>query len=153
MNLHLYTAFQFSSFQFSRSVMSDSLWPHGLQHTRPPCPSQLWELAQPHVRWVSDAIQPSHPLSSPSPLTFNLSQRQGLFRWVSSSHHVAKGLEFQLQHQSFQWTLLLLNPIGFGLSCFHFHSFLCIFWFLLISFVISWLFSSMLFSIHMFVFL
>ena len=50
-----------------------------------------------------DGIQPSHPLSSPSPPTFSLSQHQGLFQWVSSSHQVAKVLEFQLQHQSFQW--------------------------------------------------
>ena len=56
-----------------------------------------------HVHWVGDAIQPSHPLSSPSPPAFNLSQHQGLFKWVSSSHQVAKVLEFQLQHQSFQW--------------------------------------------------
>ena len=64
---------------------------------------QLPELTQIHVYWVGDAIQPSHPLSSPSPLAFSLSQHQGLFRWVSSSHQVAKVLEFQLQHQSFQW--------------------------------------------------
>ena len=51
---------------------------------------------------VGDAIQPSHPLSSPSPPNFNLSQHQGLFKWVSSSHQVAKVLELQLQHQSFQ---------------------------------------------------
>ena len=63
---------------------------------------QLPEFAQTHVHWVSDAIQPSHPLLSPSPPAFNLSQHQGLFKWVSSSHQVAKGLEFQLQHQSFQ---------------------------------------------------
>ena len=62
----------------------------------------LPEFAQTHVHWVSDAIQPSHPLSSPSP-AFNLSQHQGLFQWVSFSHQVAKGLELQLQHQSFQW--------------------------------------------------
>ena len=61
------------------------------------------ELAQTHVHWVSDAIQPSYPLSSPSPLAFNLSQHQGIFQWVSSSHQVAKALEFQLQHQFFQW--------------------------------------------------
>ena len=61
------------------------------------------ELAQTHVHWVGDAIQPSHPLSSPSPPTFNLSQHQGLFKWVSSSHQVAKVLEFQLQDQSFRW--------------------------------------------------
>ena len=53
---------------------------------------------------ISDSIQPSHPLSSPSPPAFNLSQHQGLFQWVSSSHQVVKVLEFQLQHQSFQWT-------------------------------------------------
>ena len=57
------------------------------------------------VYWVSDAIQPPHPLSSLSPPTFNLSQHQGLFQWVSSSHQVAKVLELQLQHQSFQWIL------------------------------------------------
>ena len=53
---------------------------------------------------ISDAIQPSHPLSSPSPPAPNPSQHQGLFKWVSSLHQVAKVLEFQLQHQSFQWT-------------------------------------------------
>ena len=62
----------------------------------------LPEFAQIHIHWVSDAIQPSHPLSSPSSPTFNLSQHQGLFKWISSSHQVAKVLEFQLQHQSFQ---------------------------------------------------
>ena len=67
-----------------------------------PVHHQLPEFTQTHVHWVSDAIQPSHPLPSPSPPTFNLSQHQGLFQWVSSSHQVAKGLEFQLQHQSFQ---------------------------------------------------
>ena len=64
---------------------------------------QLPELTQTHVHRVSDAIQPSHPLSSPSPPTFNLYQHQSLFQWVSSSHQVAKVLEFQLQHQTFQW--------------------------------------------------
>ena len=68
-----------------------------------PVQHQLPELAQTHVHWVSDVIQPSHLLSSPSPPVFNLSQPQGLFQWVSSSHQVAKVLEFQLQHQSFQW--------------------------------------------------
>ena len=66
---------------------------------------QLPEPTQTHVHWVGDAIQPSHPLSSPSPPAFNLSQHQGLFKWVSSLHQVAKVLEFQLQHQSFQWIL------------------------------------------------
>ena len=68
-----------------------------------PVHHQLPEFTQTHVHWVSDAIQPSHPLSSPSPPTFNPSQHQGLFKWVSSLHQVAKVLEFQLQHQSFQW--------------------------------------------------
>ena len=68
-----------------------------------PVHHQCPELTQTHVHWVSDAIQPSHPLSSPSPPAFNLSQHQGLFKWASSLHQVAKLLEFQLQHQSFQW--------------------------------------------------
>ena len=55
------------------------------------------------VHRAGDAIQPSHPMSSPSPPTFNLSEHQGLFKWASSSQQVAKVLEFQLQHQSFQW--------------------------------------------------
>ena len=54
----------------------------------------LLELTQTHVHWISDAIQPSHPVSSPSPPTFNLSQHQGLFKWVSSSYQVAKVLDF-----------------------------------------------------------
>ena len=61
-----------------------------------PVHHQLLEFTQTHVYWVGDAIQPSHPLSSPSPPPFNLSQHQGLFKWVSSSHQVAKVLEFQL---------------------------------------------------------
>ena len=69
-----------------------------------PVHHQLPEFTQTHVHWVSDAIQPSHPLSSPSPPAFNLSEYQGLFQWLSSSHQVAKVLEFQLQYQSFQWT-------------------------------------------------
>ena len=67
-----------------------------------PVHHQLLESTQTHIHWVGDAIQPSHPLSSPSH-AFNLSQHQDLFQWVSSSHQVAKVLEFQLQHQSFQW--------------------------------------------------
>ena len=68
-----------------------------------PVHHQLLELTQTHVHWVNDAIQPSHPPSSPSLPTFNLSQHQGLFQRASSSHQVAKALEFQFQHQSFQW--------------------------------------------------
>ena len=91
------------SVQFSCSDMSGSLQPHGLQHTRLPCPSPTPRACSNYVHWVSDAIQPSHPLSSLSPPAFNLSQHQGLFKWVSSLHQVAKVLEFQLQHQSFKW--------------------------------------------------
>ena len=79
---------------------------HEPQHARPPCPSptQLPDFTQTHVHWVGKAIQPSHPLSSPSLPAFNLSQHQDLFKWLSSLHQVATVLEFQLQHQSFQWT-------------------------------------------------
>ena len=69
-----------------------------------PIHHQLPVSTQTHVCWVGDAIQPSHPLSSPSPPTLNLCQHPGLFKWVSSLHHVAKVLVFQLQHQSLQWT-------------------------------------------------
>ena len=68
-----------------------------------PVHHQLPEFTQTHVHRVDDAIQPPHPLLSPFPPTFNLSQHQGLFQWVNSSNQVAKVLEFQLQHQSFQW--------------------------------------------------
>ena len=67
------------------------------------CPSSTPRATQTHVHWVGDAIQPSHPLSSPSPHALNLPQHQGPFKWVNSSDQVAKVLEFQLQHQSFQW--------------------------------------------------
>ena len=62
---------------------------------------QIPEFTQTHVHWVNDAIQPSHPLLSPSLPSFNLSQHQSLFKWVSSSQQVAKELEFQLHSQSF----------------------------------------------------
>ena len=89
---------------FSHSVISNFLRPHGLQHARLLCPSLTPGACShscPLSRWC---IQPSHPLSSPFPSALNLSQHQGLFQWISSSHQVAKVLEFQLQHQSFQWT-------------------------------------------------
>ena len=66
---------------------------------------KLPELTQTHAHWVGDAVQPSHPLLSPPPPAPNPSQHQGLFQWVNSSHEVTKVLEFQLQHQSFRWTL------------------------------------------------
>ena len=74
-----------------------------------PVHHQLPESTQTHVHWVGDAIQPSHSLSSPSPPALSLSRHQGLFKWVSSSHQVAKLLEFQLQHQSFQWIFGLIS--------------------------------------------
>ena len=98
------------------------LWPHSPNSSSVQLLSPVWlcgpmycrprllvhhqrtEFTQTRVDWVSDAIQPSHPLLSPSLPAFNLSQHQGLFKWVNSSHLVAKTLEFQLQHQSFQWT-------------------------------------------------
>ena len=78
-----------------------------------PVHHQLPEFTQTHVHWVGDAIQPSHPLSFPSPPTFSLSQHQGLFKWVSSSYQAARVLEFQLQHQSFRW---LFRMIFFGMD-------------------------------------
>ena len=91
--------------QFSHSVLSDSLRPHGLQHTSPPCPSPTpgaYSNSCPLRQWCHPTISSSLvPFSS----HLHLSQHQNLFQWVSSLHHVAKVLEFQLHHQSFQWTL------------------------------------------------
>ena len=86
-----------------QSVMSDSLRPHGMQNTRLSCPSPTPEANSNSCPLSQWCIQPSHPLLSPSPHAFNLSQHLGLFQWVSSSHQVAKVLEFQVQHQSFLW--------------------------------------------------
>ena len=92
---------QFSSVQsFSHVRLCD---PMNRNMPGLPVHHQLPELTQTHVHRVDDDIQPFHPLSSPSPPAPNLSQHQGLFQWVSSSHEVAMVLEFQLQHQSFQW--------------------------------------------------
>ena len=90
---------QFSSVAQSRPTLCDPM-----NHSTPGLPNhhQLPELTQTHVHRVGDAIQPSHPLLSPSSPAPNPSQHQGLFQCVSSSHEVAKVLEFQLQHQSFQ---------------------------------------------------
>ena len=87
-----------SSVQFNCPVVSYSLWPHGLHHARPPCPSPtpgVYANSCPLSQWCHPTI---HPLSSPFPPALNLPQHQGLFQWVSSSHQVVKGLEFQLQH-------------------------------------------------------
>ena len=94
-------AVQFSSVAQSCPTLHD---PMNCSTAGLPVHHQLPKFTQTHVHWVDDAIQPSHPLSSPSLPAFNLSQHQGLFKWVSSSHQVAKVLEFQLQHLSFQWT-------------------------------------------------
>ena len=91
---------QFSSVAQSCPTLSD---PMNCTTTGLPIHHQLLEFTQTHVHHAGDAIQPSHPLSSPSPPALNLSQHQSLFKWVSLSHQVAKVLEFQLQHQSFQW--------------------------------------------------
>ena len=94
------------SVQFSSVPQSGPTLCDPVNHSTPGLPvhHQLPESTQTHVHWVGDAIEPSHPLSPPSPPAPNLSQHQGLFKWVSSSHQVAKVLEFQLQRQSFQWT-------------------------------------------------
>ena len=85
---------KFSPVQFSHSFMSNSLWPHWLQLTRIPCPSPTPGACSNSCPWVGDAIQPSHPLSSFFPPAFSLSQHQGLFRWVSSSHQWPKYWSF-----------------------------------------------------------
>ena len=94
-----------SSIQFSSvAQLCPTLWnPVDCSMPGLPVNRQFLEFTQTHVHWVGDAIQPSHPLLSLSPPAFNLSQHQGLFKWVSSLHQMAKVLEFQLQHQLFQW--------------------------------------------------
>ena len=87
----------FSSVPFSCSVMSDSLRPSGLGF---PVHQHLPELVQTHVHWIGDAIQPSHPPSSPSPPALNLSQHQGLFKWV----RWPKYWSFSFNINTFQWT-------------------------------------------------
>ena len=106
------------SVQFSSSVVSDSLQPHGLQHTRFPCPSPTPGVGLLKLMSIKSVMpsKPPHPLLSPSPPVLNLSQHQGLFQWVSSSHQVAKVLELQLHHQSFQ---ILPFPFQPSSSSFH----------------------------------
>ena len=97
-----FTILGYSSVQFSRSVVSNSLWPHESQQVRPPCPSPtpgVYPDSCPSSRWCHPAISSSAvPFSSCT----NPSQHQGLFQWINSSHEVAKVLEFQLQHHSLQ---------------------------------------------------
>ena len=94
-------SYQFSSVTQSCLTVCD---PRNCSTPGLPVHHQPPESTQTHFHWVGDAIQPSHPLSSPSPPALSLSQHQGLFQWVSSLHQVAKGLEFLLQDQSYQWT-------------------------------------------------
>ena len=100
-----YPHFQLRINQFSSVVQSCPTLCDPMNWSTPDLPvhHQLPEFTQTQVHWVSDAIQPFHPLSFPSPPTLNHSQHQSLFKWVSSLSQVAKVLEFQLQHQSFQW--------------------------------------------------
>ena len=102
----LYCLSNIKSVQFSSVAQSCPTLCDTMNCSMPGLPvhHQLPEFTQTHVHWVSDSIQPSHPPLSPSPPACNLSQHQGLFKWVSSWHQVAQVLEFQLQHQSFQWT-------------------------------------------------
>ena len=102
---------EFSSVQFSSVAQPGSTLYDSMDCSMPGFPvyHQLLELAQTHAHQVTDVIQPFHPWSSPFPPAFNLSQYQGLFKWVSSSHQVAKGLELQLQHQSFNEYLGLIS--------------------------------------------
>ena len=92
----LVNSVQFSSVSQSCPTLCDPM-----NHSIPGLPvyHQLPESTQTHVHWVGDTIQPSHPLSSPSPPALNLSQNQSLLQWIDSSHHVAEILELQLQHQ------------------------------------------------------
>ena len=108
----LFFSFFFFSFQGSlsyalqiSSVQSRPTLCNPMNHSMPGLPLYhlLPESTQTHAHWVRDAIQPSHPLSSPSPPVPTPSQHHGLFQWVNSSNEVAKVLELQLQHQSFQW--------------------------------------------------
>ena len=103
--LPLINIYPLSSVRFSSVAQSSLTLRDPMNHSTPGLPvhHQLPEFTETHVYRVSDAIQPSHPLSSPSPSAPNPSQPQSLFQWVNCSHEVAKVLEFQLQHQSFQW--------------------------------------------------
>ena len=95
---------QISSIQFSSFAQSFPTLCNPMDHSTPvfSVQHQSPEPAQTHVHRISDVIQPSHPLSSPSPPAFNLAQHQGFFQRVNSLQQVAKVLEFQLQHKSFQ---------------------------------------------------
>ena len=103
-----------SSVHFSCSVVSDSLQPHESQHARPPCPSPTPGVHSNSCHWVGDAIQPSHPLSSPSPPAPYHSQHQSLLQWVSSSREVAKDT------LKWIWLLTTRQHLAQGSLCQHF---------------------------------
>ena len=102
---HLKLTLEGSVFQFSSVTQSCPTLCYPMDCSMPGLPvhQQCPELAQTHVHWVGDAIQPSCPLLSPSLLALNLSQNLGLLQWVSTSHQVTKVFELQPQHQSFHW--------------------------------------------------
>ena len=106
MYIYIHTHTHTHIYQFRSVAQSCPTLCYPMNRSTPGLPvhHQLPEFTQTHVHRVGDAIQPPHPLSSPSPPAPNPSQHQGLFQWVNSSHEVAKVLEFQLQHQPFQWT-------------------------------------------------
>ena len=111
--VHIYIyiyVYIFSSVQFSRSVVSNSLWPHGLQHTRPPYLSPTPRV----MHWIGDAIQPIHPLLSPSPPALNLSQHQGLFKWVSTTQ--SGGQSIGVSASALVLPLNIQNWFPWGLS-------------------------------------
>ena len=119
-----------SLLQFSSVAQSClTLWLHGLQHTRLPCPSPtsgVYSNSCPLSQWCHPTISSS---VIPSPPAFNLSQHEGFFKWVSSSHQVTKVLEFQLQHQSFQWTLSpTLNTSPMQQVIYFLFLWICLFW-------------------------
>ena len=125
MRIHLtqYTFQSYSNFsvQFNCSVMSESLWPHGLQRARLPCPSSTPGACSnscPSSWWY---IQPSQPWSSPSPPAFSLSQHQGLFQWVSSSHWVLSYTKPKVQQSWRLQTHILCTSLLFSRQ-FHFNS-------------------------------
>ena len=104
-SLFLFSLRHYSSVQFSSVTQSYPTLCNPMDCSTPGLPvyHQILKFTQAHVHWVTDAIQPLHPLSSLSPPSFNISQHQGLSKWVCSLHQVAKVLEFQLQYLSFQW--------------------------------------------------
>ena len=103
--LFIFTIYKSVSVQFSSVAQSCPIHCNPMDCSIPGLRvyRQLLEFSQTHVHWVCDAMQPSHPLSFPSPPALNISQDQGLFQWVCSLIQVAKVLDFHLQHQSFQW--------------------------------------------------